>query len=50
MDAGIGCNNPVKQVIAEAARVFGEDVPIAGIVSIGTGQSGSVGLAKPDAF
>ena len=50
VDAGIGCNNPVKQVIAEAARVFGEDAQIAGIVSIGTGQSGSVGLAKPDAF
>ena len=50
VDAGIGCNNPVKQVIAEAARVFGEDARIAGIVSIGTGQSGSVGLARPDAF
>ena len=50
VDAGIGCNNPVKEVIAEAARVFGEGAPIAGIVSIGTGQSGSVGLAKPDAF
>ena len=50
VDAGIGCNNPVKEVIAEAARVFGEDAPIAVIVSIGTGQSGSVGLTKPDAF
>ena len=50
VDAGIGCNNPVKQLIAEAARVFGEDARIACIVSIGTGQSGSVGLAKPDAF
>lgn len=50
VDAGIGCNNPVKQIIAEAARLFGEDAPIAGIVSIGTGQSGTVGLAKPDAF
>ena len=25
VDAGLGCNNPVKQVVAEAARVFGED-------------------------
>ena len=50
VDAGIGYNNPVKQVIAEAARVFGDDAPIAGILSIGTGQSGSVGLTKPDAF
>ena len=50
VDAGLGCNNPVKQVIAEAARVFGEDAQVACIVSIGTGQSGSVDLAKPDAF
>ncbi len=50
VDAGLGYNNPVNEVIAEAARVFGEDAPIAGIVSIGTGQSGSVGLAKPDTF
>ena len=50
VDAGIGCNNPTKQVIAEAARVFGEEAPIGCIVSIGTGQSGSVGLAQPDTF
>ena len=50
VDAGIGCNNPIKQVIAEAARVFGDEAPVACVVSIGTGQSGSVGLAQPDAF
>ena len=50
VDAGMGYNNPVKEVIDEAARVFGEDAAIAGIVSIGTGQSGGVGLAKPDVF
>ena len=44
VDAGIGCNNPIKQVVAEAARVFGEEVLVGCIVSIGTGQSGSVGL------
>ena len=49
VDAGIGCNNPIKQVVAEAARVFGEEAPVACVVSIGTGQSGSVGLARPDA-
>ena len=50
VDAGIGCNNPVKEVITEAARVFEEHAPVAGIVSLGTGQSGSVGFAKPDGF
>ena len=50
VDAGIGCNNPIKQVIAEAARVFGEEASVGCIVSIGTGQSGSVGLAQPDTF
>lgn len=50
VDAGLGCNNPVKHVIAEAARVFGENAQVGCIVSIGTGQSGSVGYAKPDGF
>ena len=50
VDAGIGCNNPIKQVMAEAARVFGEEAPVGCIISIGTGQSGSVGLAQPDTF
>ena len=50
VDAGLGCNNPVKQVVAEAARIFGEDAQVACIVSVGTGQSGSVGLDKPNTF
>ena len=50
IDAGLGYNNPVKQVITEAARVFEDNVPVACVVSIGTGQKGSVGLARPDAF
>ena len=50
IDAGLGCNNPVKEVLAETIRVFGDEAPVACIVSIGTGQSDSVGLAQPDAF
>ena len=46
MDAGLGCNNPTKQVVAEAARVFGE-AQVACVVSIGTGQAGSVNLDNP---
>ncbi len=38
VDAGLGCNNPIKQVIEEAVRVFGEDSEVACIVSIGAGQ------------
>ena len=50
IDAGLGCNNPIKEVLAETVRVFGDEAPVACIVSIGTGQSDSVGLAQPDAF
>ncbi|KAI9880980.1 MAG: hypothetical protein M1830_009474 [Pleopsidium flavum] len=50
VDAGLGCNNPVKQVVAEAARVFGGTSRVDCIVSVGTGQAGSTGFSKPDAF
>ena len=50
VDAGLGYNNPIEQVVAEAARVFGEEARVNCIISIGTGQSGSVGLAQPDTF
>ncbi|KAL6716128.1 hypothetical protein ACLMJK_005694 [Lecanora helva] len=50
VDAGIGCNNPVQQVIHEARRVFGEDAHISCIVSVGTGQSESVRLAEQNAL
>ena len=50
VDAGLGCNNLIKQVIAEAARVFGQEAAVSCIVSIGTGQGENVGLAQPDAF
>ncbi len=50
VDAGLGCNNPIKQVIAEAGRVFGDGMQLACIVSIGTGQKESTGYTKPDAF
>ena len=51
VDAGLkGCNNPIKQVIAEAVRVFGGEASVACIVSIGSGRGENVGLAQPDAF
>ncbi|MCJ1405825.1 hypothetical protein MMC11_009055 [Xylographa trunciseda] len=50
VDAGLGYNNPTKQVAAEAARIYGDDAQVACIVSIGTGQSGSVDLTRPNVF
>ena len=50
VSAAFGCNNPVKQVVAEAVRVFGEKKRVACIVSIGTGQTGSINLATPQAI
>lgn len=40
----------LSQVIAEAARVFGENARVGCIASIGTGKNGSVGYARPDVF
>ena len=50
VDTRISYNNPIKQVIAKATRVFREGAPVGCIISVGTGQSGSVGLAQPDTF
>jgi predicted acylesterase/phospholipase RssA len=50
IDGGIGCNNPVKEVMHEARLLFGDDRRIATLVSIGTGEPGPIGLATPDIF
>ena len=50
VDAGIGCNNPVLEVMDEAACIFGNPRPVGCIVSIGTGHPGTIGLVKPDTF
>jgi hypothetical protein len=47
VDAVLGCNNPVKQVLAEAAREFGDDAHVGCLLSIGTGQANSVNFGKP---
>jgi predicted acylesterase/phospholipase RssA len=49
IDGGMGCNNPVAQVLDEAES-FGPTQPVACIVSIGTGHPDAIGLPKPDAF
>lgn len=39
--AALGCNNRIKEVIAECERMFEENAQIACIVSIETGQTAS---------
>jgi hypothetical protein len=50
IDAGIKCNNPVKEVMEEARLYFGDNRPVGVLVSIGTGQPGTIGLSKPNWF
>lgn len=47
VDAGLGYNNPVKQVVAEAATHFGSDARVTCVVSIGTGQRKISSYDKP---
>jgi hypothetical protein len=46
VDGGMGCNNPIKQVLSEAERIF-PGRHIACVISIGTGQVPSPGLLTP---
>ena len=39
VDAGVGCNNPIKEVIKEAGLIWSLKRKVACIVSIGTGQA-----------
>ena len=50
VDPGLGCNNPVTEVMDEARHVFGDHREIGCIVSIGTGHPGPIGLDKPRGF
>ena len=50
IDAGIKCNNPAEILIREATHIFSNERPVGCLVSIGTGQKGTIGLAKPDSF
>ena len=50
VDAGVGCNNPVRYLIQEAEREFGPDKQVACIVSIGTGRLKVPGFKSPGVF
>ena len=49
VDGGMGCNNPVQQVLQEAELVFPER-HVACIISIGAGQAQTIGIPKPGWF
>ncbi|KAG9119197.1 hypothetical protein FRC07_005928 [Ceratobasidium sp. 392] len=46
VDAGLGFNNPTKQLLAEAAEEFGSNHQVACILSLGTGQKNVIHLPK----
>jgi hypothetical protein len=43
---GLGCNNPMSQLLLEAGRAF-PSVPLACVVSVGAGQLSSTNLPEP---
>jgi predicted acylesterase/phospholipase RssA len=47
VDGGMGCNNPVKEILNEAEAIFPHQ-HIACVISIGTGQVTPTGLPAPD--
>jgi hypothetical protein len=50
VDAGMGCNNPVRYLVKEAQREFGPDREVGCIVSIGTGMPKVAGFKAPTGF
>jgi hypothetical protein len=50
VDGALKCNNPAEIIIREATHIFNNDRSVGCILSIGTGQKGTIGMAKPDSF
>ncbi|KAM3066473.1 hypothetical protein ACMFMG_012057 [Clarireedia jacksonii] len=50
IDAGIGCNNPVRYLVEEAGKEFGPERMVSCIVSIGTGKPKVAGFKAPGLF
>ncbi|KAF8586137.1 FabD/lysophospholipase-like protein [Ramaria rubella] len=49
IDGGIGCNNPIKQVLEEAVVIF-PGRKVACIISIGMGQPQTISILTPSLF
>ncbi|MCJ1378657.1 hypothetical protein MMC17_001756 [Xylographa soralifera] len=50
IDGVLRCNNPTQEILEEARQVFGRERAIGCVVSIGTGHTGVMSLAKPSAL
>jgi patatin-like phospholipase/acyl hydrolase len=50
IDAGVGCNNPVKQVLDEARAIFDPERHVSCVVSIGTGRLKVNEITKSNIF
>jgi predicted acylesterase/phospholipase RssA len=50
VDGGLGCRNPIKQVLEEAEAAFGSGQRVACIISIGNGGGDVNELKPPDTF
>jgi predicted acylesterase/phospholipase RssA len=50
VDAGLGCNNPVRYLVEEATKEFGLQRQVNCIVSIGTGKPMVAGFKAPGIF
>ncbi|KAH8784081.1 FabD/lysophospholipase-like protein [Hyaloscypha sp. PMI_1271] len=50
IDAGMGCNNPVRYLVEEAGKEFGPERTVSCIVSIGTGKPKVAGFKAPGLF
>lgn len=50
IDAGLGCNNPVRYLVEEATKEFGLERKVGCIVSIGTGKPMVAGFKAPSLF
>ena len=50
IDAGMGCNNPVRYLVEEAGKEFGPERTVSCILSIGTGKPKVAGFEAPGLF
>jgi hypothetical protein len=50
VDAGLGHNNPSKELMTEAKRVFGTDRQVQCILNIGTGSENIIQLPSESSF
>jgi patatin-like phospholipase/acyl hydrolase len=50
LDAALGYNNPIQQVLEEAVAIFGRDQQVGCVVSLGTGETDAQDYKQPDWF